>query len=389
MKKLKHIDVITRYFYPVEGGIEDSIKNLYSRLLLKGWDVTIHTSKDSYEKKDILTDEDIVEGLNVKRYSFGKLGFFPRIDWKNTNLICLHNFNLFPHFFILFYSFLLKISGRKKFNLVLTPHGGFTPNWQSFPQLVALIKKIYHYTCGAFLLNSVVGKIRALSEWEKLEITKSHIYEKMIDVIPDGLEDEAFKDVDKLSRSGIKEKARGLGRYLIQIGKIYPLKNYETVIRSLVYTPKDVKYLIVGSVKDKTYFKKLNKLAKKLKLEKRVVFAGVVRGIDKFYLLKNAKIMVHLSLYESYAKVVYEGISQGLVCIVSENTGPSILIKENKAGFSIPAKDYEKLAEKINFFLSKENSEEIKQMKMSNKTLVSENSWDNVSKRVNHLYNEK
>ena len=89
---------------------------------------------------------------------------------------------------------------------------------------------------------------------------------------------------------------------------------------------------------------------------------------------------------ESYLNYVKGKIITGLMNLYEFYY---ILIKENKAGFSIPAKDYEKLAEKINFFLSKENSEEIKQMKMSNKTLVSENSWDNVSKRVNHLYNEK
>ena len=45
---MKKIHVITKYFYPVAAGIETNILETYSVLVKKGWDVTVHTSKDEY-----------------------------------------------------------------------------------------------------------------------------------------------------------------------------------------------------------------------------------------------------------------------------------------------------------------------------------------------------
>ena len=42
----KRLHVITRYFYPVAAGIETNILETYSILASRGWDITIHTSKD-------------------------------------------------------------------------------------------------------------------------------------------------------------------------------------------------------------------------------------------------------------------------------------------------------------------------------------------------------
>ncbi len=205
-RQKKHIDVVVKYFYPVTAGIETNILETYSVFVEKGWDVTIHTSKDVYEKKNVLPDEETVRNLRVRRYAFGRFGFFPNIDWSSTDMVCLHNFDIFPHLRLLVYALVRKIFRKKTFSLTLTPHGGFNPEWSIFTPLQAFVKRAYTYTMGVMLINAVVDGVRAVSNWEKQEMIEKRINPNIITVISNGIEDEAFADLDQAATPEIKSK---------------------------------------------------------------------------------------------------------------------------------------------------------------------------------------
>lgn len=389
MKKIEKnkIEVVVKYFFPVTAGIETNIFETYTRLIEKGWDVNINTSKDTYLEKGKLSEKDVFGKLNVRRYDFGIFGFFPKLNYDETAIIALHNFDIFPHFQILFIAFIFKVLNKKKFKLVLTPHGGFNPCWQTFPFFKRLLKKIYHKTLGVFLVNFVVDQIRAVSEWERKEMIAQGLYPKKIMVIPNGIENEAFEDVGKKASTEIKNRVKKYGKYLVQIGRIYEIKNYETVIKAITLLPRDINYVIAGPVQDSDkYLKFLKKMVKELNLEERVFFAGVVRKYDKYYLINNAQMMVHMAMWESYCNVVHEGMSQGLVCLVARNTALPYLVKDGISGFCLETRDSKALGEKIKFVLDKKNSAFIKNIEKGNRKLSLEDSWDNTAEKVNKLY---
>jgi glycosyltransferase involved in cell wall biosynthesis len=135
------------------------------------------------------------------------------------------------------------------------------------------------------------------------------------------------------------------------------------VIRALALLPKDVNYVIAGPVQDNDeYLGKLKSLIKELGLEKRVYFIGVVKGVDKYYLIKKAQMMVHMALWESYCNVVHEGLSQGKVCIVADNTALPLLIKNDVNGYCVETTDHEELAKKINYVLENKQTKKIIEM---------------------------
>lgn len=380
------IDVITKYFSPANAGIEVNVTETYKILAQKGWDVTVHTSTDTLTDKNVLSNSDHILGMKVMRYKFGRLGFFPKINWKETDLVCLHNFNVF-FFFILVYVGLRKILGLKSFGIVVTPHGGFNPEWSIYPKLMVMIKQSYHFTIGTFLLNTVVDKVRAVSEWERNEIVSKKVNKKKVEVISNGLEDEAYVDQDKHASKEIKKTVKNLGRYIVQIGRIYIIKNYETVIRSLPGLPSDVKFVIAGGVEgNDMYLKGLKKLSKELGVQNRVIFLGVIRGVDKYYLIKNAQMMVHMAIWESFCNVVHEGMSQGLVCIVANNTALPLLIKDNVNGYCVETKDYKALSKKINFVLDHKKTKIIREIEQRNKVFGLEESWVNVAEKMEKMY---
>lgn len=389
--KRKTAHVITKYFYPVAAGIETNILETYSVLVQEGWDVTIHTSLDTLTEKNVLQNEiKELKGLKIKRYPFTWYGIAPDINWDSADIVALHNFNIVPHFFLMAYTYVRKCLGKKNYALVLTPHGGFNPEWSIFSPLTRYIKKIYHFTIGTLLINLSVDCVRAVSNWEGREITNKGVSKKKVTVITNGVEDEAYMDVDALASPETKQRVKDLGRYIIQIGRIYPIKNLETTIRALPHVSRDVKYLILGPtdhVMGKSSYKDdLETLAQELGVADRVIFGGVVRGVDKFYYIKHAQMMVHMALWESFCNVVHEGLSQGLVCIVANNTALPLLIKDGVHGFCVETHDSDTVAEKINYVLENKESTIIKDMQRRNREFGLEESWTNVAYTVDTLY---
>lgn len=385
----KKIDVVVKYFFPVTAGIEVNIMETYSRLAKNGWDVTIHTSSNTYLERGVLPKSETMRGLKVKRYPFKWYGFFPEINYAKADIIALHNFDIFPHMHILLKALVLKLSGKKKFKLVLTPHGGFNPEWSIFSKFQQAVKKNYHYILGNRLINLSVDAVRAVSEWEKEEMIKKGIKGELVSVIDNGIEDEAYKDVDRFASEEIKKHVKSFGRYLIQIGRIYKIKNYETTIQALALLPKDVNFVIAGPVQENDdYIEKINTLIKSLKLQDRVKFIGVVRGIDKYYLIKHAQMMVHMALWESYCNVVHEGLSQGLVCIVADNTALPYLVKDGVNGYCVKTHDFRGVSKRVDFVLKNKNSKFVKDVEERNRKFGLENSWANVSMKLGRLYED-
>lgn len=382
----KKIHVITKYFYPVVAGIELNIHETYARLAKMGWDVTIHTSNGTYLKKNYLPEIEIISGLKVKRYPLKWYGIFPRIDWQEESLIALHNFDIFPHFFILAYAFILKLIGKKRFKIALTPHGGYNPEWSIYSKAQRLIKKTYTYTLGTWLINHTVDGIRAVSNWEKAEMIKRGLNPQKVQTIANGLEDEAYDRDDKKVSAEIKSKVKSWGRYIFDDARIYTIKNQEVIIKALPLIPKDINFVNIGMVGNQQYHDSLMKLAREAGVEKRVIFPGIVRGSDKYFLNRRALAFVHMAKWESFCNVVHQAISQGLVCLVANNTALPYLVKDGINGFLIPTFDHVALAEKINYVLSPKNAKEMKRIRDYNLKHGLENSWNNVAKKANELY---
>jgi len=389
MKNKKHIDIIVKYFHPITAGIEINVLETHRHFLNKGWTVTVHTSKDTLINKNVLKDNETVRGIKVKRYKYGFFGFFPKIDWSSTDVVSLHNFNVFPHIQLMVLVLLLKILNKKKFIFSLTPHGGFNPDWRFFNKLAASVKGIYHFTLGVLLINFSIDVVRVISQWEYDQIISKRIYRSKVSTITNGIEDEAYLDEDRLASKEIKNKVKSYGNYIIQIGRVHMIKNYETSIKALTLLPRDINYVIVGPVESKSYKKDLEKLIKELGLQDRVIFVGVIRGIDKYFLIKHAQLMVHMALYESFGNAVHEGMSKGLVCVVADNTALKYLIKKEVNGYRLDDYDYRGVANKINYVLSSSNTKNIKQMNQRNIKFGLRYSWKITSDDIRKVYETK
>lgn len=387
MKRIqKSIHVITTHFYPVLTGVEVNIAETYSLFVNLGWNVVVHTSKDTHTEKNVLPDIGEYKGLVIKRYQRKWWGFIPRIDSDFRGIVALHFFSIIPHFYVYILVAKQKLFHKKDMTLVLVPHGGYTPDWSLINPIKSFIKAILHRSVGLLWINYLVDGIRAVSNWEKQELIKAGVRPEIIRTIENGIQGEALLEMGKKASTKIKRFVKIIDPYIVQIGRIDKQKNFETAIRALPLLPKELKFLIIGPDHVTKYRESIIRLVNQLGLERRVIFAGTVHGIDKYYLIRHAKAMVHMARWESFCNAVLEGMSQGLVCIVANNTALKDLISHRKTGFIINTYDYRNLAKKINLLFNRGRSSGVMKIKQAARKSALSRTWKQTAIEMEKYY---
>lgn len=328
---MKKIQVVTRYFYPVRAGIESHILEISKRLVDRGWDVEIHTSKDTLEEKNTLEDKEELQGIKIRRYSSFPLRFIPKLNYEKP--IYLNNFNVFPHFSIFLLVLLSKFLGKDTC-IFLAPHGGFTPWWEEFTLPKRLLKRTYHKTLGRFFINKLVKKVIAVSESEKAQLTKRGILEDMILIVPNGVEDLAFRAFKHKKGFILKHKP-----YILTICRIAKEKNIETVIKALSHLKEKLNFLILGDVQNENYYQYLRTLVKELNLDSRVFFLGFMSGKKKYQYIDGSEAFVLISWKETDPIAVKEAKARGKLIIVSNRGNLPYLVEDGINGFVVEPKE--------------------------------------------------
>ncbi len=388
MRSKKTVHAIVKYFYPVAAGIETNMLETYSVLAEKNWNVVIHTSTNTLTEINILKRKEQLRNLSIKRYLWKWYGFWPSISWGGADIVALHNFNIVPHAFLMAYVGIRRLFHLPTPKLILIPHGGFTPDWEIFSPITKLFKKIYHYTVGTVLINSTVNSVRAVSEWERHEIIKHGVRKSNVITIPNGIEDEGYIEKDSIVNNKLIKDVASWKPYIIQIGRIYTIKNYETTIKALAALPQHIHYVIAGPIGDYYYLEKLKRMIASLRLTNRVHFVGVVRGDDKFYLIRNSEMMVHMARWESFCNVVHEAMSQGKVVIVANNTALKYLVKDAVNGYLVDTNDSKTLADKIKYVMNTSNKKEMDVIQKNNIEYTKHHTWRSVAESLNNWMNK-
>jgi len=172
----------------------------------------------------------------------------------------------------------------------------------------------------------------------------------------------------------------------LQIGRVHEIKNHQTTIKALAALPKDINYVITGPIHDDKYKQELDKLIKSLGLEEQVIFSGIIKGAEKYYLVKNALAMVHMALWECYCGVVLEAMSQRTICVVSEDSAFPYIHNNKFNGYNLKAKDYQGVAEAINNIIVNPDSMEHQVIKQRNFDYANKHSWDMMVERLKCFY---
>jgi glycosyltransferase involved in cell wall biosynthesis len=209
------------------------------------------------------------------------------------------------------------------------------------------------------------NKIITITKWEEPYLQKLGIPETKIAYIPNGIPLEFF--TQKKSREESK---------VLFLGRIAPIKDLETLIRTSKLLPK-VKIEIVGPA-EKDYLHKL----KFLNPSSSVAFSPPIYDLKKkIEKIDSAKIFVLPSIRESMPQSLIEAMARKKIVIASKNAGSEELIKDGKNGFLFEIGNEKQLAEKISLALKRD----FKEVRLEARKNVEQFSWEKIIKKLDSL----
>jgi L-malate glycosyltransferase len=145
----------------------------------------------------------------------------------------------------------------------------------------------------------------------------------------------------------------------------------------------DTKLMIIGDGPER---KKLEELCKKLKIEKNVIWTGILRGRELAETTGCNDIFVTSSKSENMPLSVLEAMACGLPIVAVSENGLKEIIKDNENGYLCRADNEEEISQKIKDLL--ENPEKHRQFSLCSRKLACEYSKGKVMGLFEECYQE-
>jgi len=193
--------------------------------------------------------------------------------------------------------------------------------------------------------SRVVRRSRALTAVSSAAAAEIRAaYGRDATVIPNGFEPLAAT----AQPSGALDAEMAKGRYLLCVGRIEPLKGFESVVRALrllIDDGADLRLIVAG--RDNTGLPALERAIAQAGLEARVSLVGAVARADLARLYAGAAVCVVASFAESFSLVTLEGMSGGVPCALSAVGGMLDIGREGESALFFPPGDAAAIARAV------------------------------------------
>lgn len=367
----KHVLMLSPYYLPYRGGIENYTKNLSQALLQLDWDVSIFASSQgpTYHAQH--------NGRQVSGY---------RIDWAPMNNPV--SMGMIPSLLRAQYD-LLFVSGLYQ---TIALFGALTSTIRRKPSILAMhgrvvfdsfaaraFKCFYEATSALFLLrtfdNVIVTTRSDLAYMRELGYPEEHIH-----LIPNAVDVDFWAPNAGRSPDCSKDD----GEYILFVGVLNKRKNCELLVRAfgMVHSSRQsLRLVIVGTGPLETY---IRALVEKEGIGSRVVFLKDIDNVGLRSLYQNAKMLVLPSTMEGLSTVMLEAMASGTPVIASAIPGARDVIEHGINGFLFEPGSVSELANVIGYVL---DSPEIacRVVRSARETVCEGFSWHRVGEQVADL----
>jgi len=365
------IGFLTTYFYPVAGGAENNCFYL-AKELSKKHEVHIFTS----DRKDskIFPKEETIHNLNIHRFRTifryrYYLALYPgiinAIRKADLDILHVHSLGFMMHDIAVL---LKKLKSKTK--LAITPHGPFMAldNYGLHARILRKAATILEYP-----FNKLYDAVIQVNPYQEAWLPKLGFKKSRIHFIPNGIPKEAFKQAPQLK----KYKNRVVITYL---GRIQEYKGLDQVVKILPDFPQ---VLFIAMGEDSGDKKRLQELAKQLKVEQQVIFTGKVSEKEKLQYLDASEIFILPSKWEAFGIGILEAMARGNAIISTKTEGGRFLVKKEN-GFTYEFGNIKEIKTYINQMIRNRSLREMMQEK--NKRMARKFLWHKISGKLERLY---
>ena len=360
---------VTNLFAPIHGGAAEAPYQLCKHLAKRGHEVTLYTSDFKLSQEYITPIPEVKVRAFKTWLNMANLHVTPSIinvikEIKHFDVIHVHNYRTFQNIVICHYA--------KKYGVpyVLQSHGGVLPIVQKQG-----LKRIYDTLVGYKILKSA-GKVIAGNETEVGEYEKMGVNRSRIVVIPPFYNIEEFSQLPPpgqfRQKYNIKEK-----HIILFMGRIHQIKGIDFLVDAfhrLSQQREDIFLAIVGP--DSGYKSTLEKQIARLGLSGKVLFTGLLGGVDKLSALVDATMLVQTSIYERGPGSPFEAILCGTPIIITKDTGAGETVRKLDAGYLVEYGNIPVLADLITKVL--DDPADIKnKTELARQYIIAKLSWQN------------
>ena len=360
------VGLVTPYIYPLPGGVNAHVGQLYEQLKGRGHDVRIISSTHGLQRS---SEGDIIRigrGFSLpSNGSIGTLTISPRFLSQVRDVLRHEQFDLL-HLHEPFVPFLSPVVLRESTSVnVATFHayGGFSPAYE-------------------FAQRALGGYARRLHGRIAVSAAARHFISRYFagdyKVIPNGVDVGRFANGEPYERwSDGTPNVLFIGRFEERKGLMYLVKAYRILQRA----GHDCRLLLVGGgpqqreVRRYVYTRRLT----------GIEFLGRVSDAEKTRWLATADLFVSPATgRESFGIVLLEAMAAGVPIVCSDIHGYKGVVKRGEQALLVPPRDPEVLAAAIGELLG--DPERRARMAASGRERAKAFGWDQVAARVDDYY---
>lgn len=365
---------LSPYFYPHLGGVESHVLELSKKLIDRGHEVFVVTTK-----LEDTSDEDVIEGVPVKRVEPITILFStPIVPGINQALLdedfdILHGHTPPP---LMSFSG-ARVSEKKEVPFVLTYHCDL-----EIPNLLGpFIVAIYQRTLGTYTVSKSDKIITTTTTYGA---TSRAVWYREADVIPNAVDEQRFHPSN--DGTSVREDL-GIGdkKMVMYVGRIVYHKGLEYFVESAKYLDdEDVRYVLVGTG---DFRPELEKIIRREDIEDRVMFAGRVSNerLPNYYAATDVFVLPSVSRLEAFGIVALEALASEVPVVISDIPGVREVIVEGKHGLLAEPMNPRDIAGKVRTLL--ENPDMANRMGKKGRKRVEEKfTWERVAKDIEEVY---
>lgn len=359
-----------------EGGIEIVVKELATRMVKKGHEVTCynrsghHVSGDEFddtqEKVYLGIKQKFVPTIEKKGLAAVSASFFAALYCAFGKYDVVHIHAEGPAFF----SWLPKKFGKR---VVVTIHG---IDWQ---------REKWKSGFGAkFIRQSEKNAVKYADEIivlsKGVQDYFKETYGRKTHFIPNGVNRPQIREANLITEKfGLKKDS-----YILFLGRLVPEKGIRYLVEAFKNVKTDKKLVIAGGSSDTdSFMAELKELAKG---DDRILFTGFVQGAMLDELYSNTYIYTLPSDLEGMPLSLLEAMSYGNCCLVSDIPECAEVVEDKALIFK--KSDVEDLREKLQDAC--DHPEMVMRMKNQAADFICEKyNWDEVARETMKLYRRK
>ena len=388
--KMKILQVISSFppAYSYGGALKVAFE-LSRELVRNGHEVTVCTT-DVYDSKSRLKkfkNPETIEGIEV--YRFKNLSnwlsrknipcapgmfFFLRDNMKKFDIIHLHEYRSFQAIIT------SHFANKYRIPYIVQAHGSVLPFFEK-----QILKKMFDFVWGNKILKDA-RKCIAVSHVEREQYRKMKIPDSQIDIIPNGINPNEFKNLPEKGKFRNKYHISPDEKIILYLGRIHKRKGLDFLIDSIFQLSQirnDIRLILAGP--DDGYLENVKKMIQEKNLSPVVIFSGFLPEKDKYEALTDADVLVYPGIFEIFGLVPFEAILCGTPVIVTDDCGCGEIIKEAGCGYLVKYGDVNNLTKTLQLAL--ENPDENKSMVERGINYIQNNlAWESIVNKIELNY---